>query len=160
MVSQLEHIYMDVAPEKLRQLPNVGWLCIPSIQWLFSIVYSLVLHKHAVFAQHFQIRTKLKTGALSFEFLAKQVAELPDPTDGSPPHVLRLQLQSCNPPAGSALKPESAMAPEVFTWRRDDDTLSFESEGGFVVDGDMFHQVRCVVFCCFADVICYVQAGG
>eukprot|EP00750_Incisomonas_marina_P033764 INCI9952.6.p1 GENE.INCI9952.6~~INCI9952.6.p1 ORF type:complete len:388 (-),score=70.54 INCI9952.6:419-1537(-) len=128
VVSQLEHIYMDVAPEKLRQLPN--------------------------------IRTKLKTGALSFEFLAKQVAELPDPTDGSPPHVLRLQLQSCNPPAGSALKPESAMAPEVFTWRRDDDTLSFESEGGFVVDGDMFHQVRCVVFCCFADVICYVQAGG
>eukprot|EP00750_Incisomonas_marina_P033763 INCI9952.5.p1 GENE.INCI9952.5~~INCI9952.5.p1 ORF type:complete len:406 (-),score=54.60 INCI9952.5:29-1246(-) len=108
VVSQLEHIYMDVAPEKLRQLPN--------------------------------IRTKLKTGALSFEFLAKQVAELPDPTDGSPPHVLRLQLQSCNPPAGSALKPESAMAPEVFTWRRDDDTLSFESEGGFVVDGDMFHQ--------------------
>ena len=76
----------------------------------------------------------MKTGQISFEILENLVKELPDPSNGTKPHLLRFVPRSDD--AKPTLVRSASAAGSLSS------TVDFSAYGAFVVDGDLFHQVH------------------
>ena len=94
-----------------------------------------------------QMRTMLQTGKVTFEHVAGKVAQYP----GGKAYTLRLKpaVGATGVGGAAADNPNDADdvddhpdSDEIQTWRLSGAVLDFSELGGFVVDGDMFRQVR------------------